>query len=87
MCCHFFLKSFFFFKLLKTTLVIFTPKYASSTVFSIQEMVTPSFHLLKPKSLVLSLGNGNLLQYPCLENSMDREAWQATAYGAQKSRT
>ena len=23
-------------------------------------------------------GNGNLFQYLCLENSMDREAWQAT---------
>ena len=23
-------------------------------------------------------GNGNLLQYSCLENSMDRGAWQAT---------
>ena len=24
------------------------------------------------------LGNGNLLQYSCLENFMAREAWQAT---------
>ena len=23
-------------------------------------------------------GNGNPLQYPCLENSIDREAWHAT---------
>ena len=23
-------------------------------------------------------GNGNLLQYSCLENSMDRGAWQTT---------
>ena len=23
-------------------------------------------------------GNGNPLQYPCLENPMDREAWQDT---------
>ena len=23
-------------------------------------------------------GNGNLLQYSCLENSMDRGAWRAT---------
>ena len=26
-------------------------------------------------------GNGNILQYSCLENSMDREAWQATVHG------
>ena len=24
------------------------------------------------------VGNGNLLQYSCLENSMDRGVWQAT---------
>ena len=26
-------------------------------------------------------GNGNLLQYPCLENCIDRGAWWATVYG------
>ena len=26
-------------------------------------------------------GNGNPLQYSCLENSMDRGAWQATVHG------
>ena len=29
--------------------------------------------------------NGNPLQYPCLENSMDRGAWWATAHGVGKS--
>ena len=32
-------------------------------------------------------GNGNPLQYPCLENSMDRGAWQATVHGVAKSQT
>ena len=32
-------------------------------------------------------GNGNPLQYSCLENSMDRGAWRATVYGVAKSRT
>ena len=32
-------------------------------------------------------GNGNPLQYPCLENPMDRGVWQATVYGVAKSRT
>ena len=32
-------------------------------------------------------GHGNLLQYSCLENSMDREAWQATVHGIAKSQT
>ena len=33
------------------------------------------------------VGNGNLLQYSCLENSMDRGVWQAAVHGAAKSRT
>ena len=32
-------------------------------------------------------GNGNPLQYPCLENSMDGGAWRATVHGATKSWT
>ena len=31
--------------------------------------------------------NGNPLQYSCLENPMDKGAWQATAYRVAKSRT
>ena len=29
-------------------------------------------------------GNGKLLQYSCLENSMDRGAWWATVHGITK---
>ena len=29
----------------------------------------------------LGEGNGHPLQYSCLENSMDREAWRATVHG------
>ena len=32
-------------------------------------------------------GNGNPLQYSCLENSMDRGAWWATVLGAPKAQT
>ena len=32
-------------------------------------------------------GNGNPLQYSCLENPMDGEAWQATVPGVTKSQT
>ena len=32
-------------------------------------------------------GNGNLLQYSCLENPMDRGAWQATVHGVAHSWT
>ena len=32
-------------------------------------------------------GNGNPLQYSCLENPMDGGAWCATVHGVAKSRT
>ena len=32
-------------------------------------------------------GNGNPLQYSCLENPMDGGAWWATVYGVTKSQT
>ena len=45
------------------------------------------------KSLISGLGrspgggNGNPLQYSCLENSTDRGSWWATVHGVAKSRT
>ena len=45
------------------------------------------------ESLILGLGrspgegNGNPLQYSCLEDSMDREAWQAIVHGIAESWT
>ena len=30
------------------------------------------------------VGNGNPLQYSCLENPMDRGAWRATVHGVPK---
>ena len=32
-------------------------------------------------------GNGNPLQYPCLENPMDGGAWQTAVHGVAKSWT
>ena len=32
-------------------------------------------------------GNGNLLQYSCLGNPMDREAWRATVHRVAESDT
>ena len=32
-------------------------------------------------------GNGNPLQYPCLENPMDRRDWWATVHGIAKNWT
>ena len=36
---------------------------------------------------LLGAGNGNLLQYSCLENPMDRGAWWATLHGDAKGWT
>ena len=36
---------------------------------------------------MLGEGNGNPLQYSCLENPMAREAWNAAVHGVTKSRT
>ena len=33
------------------------------------------------------VGNGNPLQYPCMENSMDRGTWWATIHGTTESQT
>ena len=33
------------------------------------------------------VGNGNPLQYSCLENSMDRGAWQTTVQRVAKAQT
>ena len=38
-------------------------------------------------SVVKGEGNGNPLQYSCLENSMDGGAWRASVHGVTKSRT
>ena len=35
----------------------------------------------------LGVGNGNSLQYSCLENSRDRGAWRITIHGVTKSWT
>ena len=34
-----------------------------------------------------AVGNGNTLQYSCLENSMERRAWRAAVHGVTKIQT
>ena len=36
---------------------------------------------------ILWMGNGNPLQFSCLENLMDKRAWQTTVHGVAKSQT
>ena len=45
------------------------------------------FSIILPSVPFYGEGNGNPLQYSCLENSMDGEAWQATGRGTAKSQT
>ena len=47
---------------------------------------TERLHFHFPLSCI-GEGNGNPLQYSCLENHMDGEAWQAAVQGVAQSRT
>ena len=38
-------------------------------------------------TLYVGVGNGNPLQYPCLENSMGKGTWWVTVHGVTKSWT
>ena len=54
-----------------------------------KESASNAGHLSGTHGLERSLGegNGNPLQYSCLENSMGRIAWRATVHGVAKSQT
>ena len=43
--------------------------------------------LIPESGRYLGGGNGNLLQYSCLENPMNREAWRATVHRVTKNWT
>ena len=43
--------------------------------------------VLRTATLRYGEGNGTPLQYSCLENPMDGEAWWAAVHGVTKSRT
>ena len=51
-----------------------------------QETRVQSLGWKDPRGLERSpgVGNGNPLQYSCLENSMDRRTWRATVPGVTK---
>ena len=70
---------FFFFHYLFISLVAQTIKNLPAK----QETWLPSLGWEDPPGE----GNGYSLQYSCLENSMDREAWRATVHGVEKSQT
>ena len=49
--------------------------------------VTPKMDSVPRRGRSPGVGNGNPLKYSCLENSMDRGAWQAAVHGITKSPT
>ena len=49
-----------------------------------QEMCAEDANLIPVSGRSPGEGNGNPGQYSCLENPMDRGAWQATVHGVAK---
>ena len=49
-----------------------------------QEMCAEDANLIPVSGRSLGEGNGNPLQYSCLENPMDRRAWWAIVHGVAK---
>ena len=47
----------------------------------------PAIQETQVRSLGWEEGNGNTLQYSCLEISMDRGTWRATVHEVTKSQT
>ena len=60
-----------------------TTKHFAYSFFATQS----SFCLFTMPALLVGEGNGTPLQYYCLENPMDRGAWQAAGHGVARSRT
>ena len=55
----------------------------SSVVKNLPEMQETQVQSVPGSGRSPGEGNGNPVQYSCLENPMDREAWQVIVHGAQ----
>ena len=58
-------------------------KCIALSAYIIKEEST-QFYKLSLCLMILGEGNGNPLQYSCLDNPMDRGAWQATVHGVAR---
>ena len=66
---------------------IYTMEYYSAIKKNTFESVLMRWMKMEPIIQSDGEGNGTLLQYSCLENSMDRGAWPGTVHGVTESRT
>ena len=58
----------------------------SSVVKNLPAKISADTGLILGSGRSLRGGNGNPLQYSCLENSMDKGAWWATVHGVARVR-
>ena len=58
------------------------------TLFTLSRSLQSIWRYIKPKSKKKKIGEGNgtPLQYSCLENPTDREAWKAAVHGVTEGR-
>ena len=76
----------------KETKELYTENYKTLT-FLVAQTVKASGYNVGDLGFIPGLGrspgegNGNPLQYSCLENPMDRGAWWAAVHGVAKTRT
>ena len=79
-----------FWPFLSWVIISTTNIFVPFVVFLLIWLMVFSFHYGKFLTFILSNlgeGNGNPLQYSCLENPMDRGAWWAMVHGVAESRT
>ena len=61
--------------------------YPSQFMLSMSFCLSKYTHTHTHTHIYIGEGNGNPLQYSCLGNPMDREAWWAVVHGVTKSWT
>ena len=64
------------------TLLMLSPVHLFATLWTVAHQVPLSMRFFRQE-----YWNGYLLQYSCLQSSMDRGTWQITGHGVPKSQT
>ena len=86
------LGSFWLWQFLRLSLFLMTLTVSGASLIAQLAKNLPTMQETRVQSLgqedllEKELANGNPLQYSCLENSMDRGAWQAPAHGVERVR-